>query len=71
MSRPEWVKMALESQVMAEFRRLLFSRLIPNLKEIGLLSDRIRPKYEELGLLRCENDKSADKLSLKELLEAA
>ena len=36
------------------FRTLLFSRVIPNLKRIGLLTDSIRPKYDELGLLSYE-----------------
>ncbi|MCX8000461.1 MAG: hypothetical protein N3A69_16160, partial [Leptospiraceae bacterium] len=65
-----WIQMVLNSEIMGEFRRLLFSRLIPNLKAIGLLSDRIKPRYEELGLLRFEDGKSADRLSLNELLAA-
>jgi hypothetical protein len=68
MSRDAWINMVLESEVMAEFRRSLFARLIPNLKAIGLLSDRIRPRYEELGLLKFEAGKAADQLSLNELL---
>jgi hypothetical protein len=70
MSKDNWIKMVLNSEVMAEFRRSLFSRLIPNLKAIGLLSDRIKPKYEALGILKYENGLSADKLSLNELLAA-
>jgi hypothetical protein len=50
---------------------MLFSRLIPNLKAIGLLTDRIKPRYEELGLLRYEDGKAADKITLNELLAAA
>ncbi len=68
MDRASWCRLVLESPVMGEFRRILFGRLIPNLKTIGLLTDRIRPRYEELGVLRYENDKSADRISLKELL---
>ena len=45
----------LESQVMAQFRNLLFTRIVPNLKRIGLLTDKVRPKFEELGLLQFEN----------------
>ncbi|RMF18967.1 MAG: ferritin-like domain-containing protein [Candidatus Dadabacteria bacterium] len=45
----------LESQVMDQFRNLLFTRVMPNLKKVGLLTDRIRPKYEELGILQYEN----------------
>ncbi|MCB1157388.1 MAG: ferritin-like domain-containing protein [Leptospiraceae bacterium] len=68
MTKEQWNKYVLESEVMSEFRRTLFSRLIPNLKAIGLLSDRIRPRYEELGVLRYENEKAADTISLHELL---
>ena len=68
ISRDNWIKMVLESNIMSEFRISLFSRLIPNLKAIGLLSDRIKPKYEALGLLRYEGGKSADQISLNELL---
>ncbi|MCB1142598.1 MAG: ferritin-like domain-containing protein [Leptospiraceae bacterium] len=70
MKKEEWVKMVVDSEIMSEFRRTLFSRLIPNLKAIGLLSDRIKPKYEELGLLRYENGTAADRLTLNELLAA-
>jgi hypothetical protein len=48
------------SPIMIEFRQHLFSRVIPNLKKLGLLSDRMRPKYERLGLLRFENEPSAE-----------
>ena len=37
------------------FRNFLFSRVIPNLSRIGLLTDEIRPKFEALGLLEYEN----------------
>jgi hypothetical protein len=40
---------------MSTFRNLLFQRVIPNLKRIGLLTDTIRPKFEELGILEFEN----------------
>ena len=37
------------------FRTFLFERMIPNLKRIGLLTAKIRPKFEELGVLEFEN----------------
>ena len=70
MSRKEWIDMVMTSPIMEEFRISLFSRLIPNLKAIGLLSNRIKPRYEQLGLLRFEYEKSADKLTLNELLNS-
>lgn len=69
MNEEEWIKNVLASEIMSEFRRSLFSRLIPNLKAIGLLSDRIRPKYEELGVLQYEGGNAADRVSMKELLQ--
>ena len=44
-------KQVLDGFVMSTFRNLLFQRVIPNLKRIGLLTDKIRPKFEELGIL--------------------
>jgi hypothetical protein len=38
-----------------KFRNLVFSRVVPNLKRIGLLTDAIRPEFEKLGLLEFEN----------------
>lgn len=37
------------------FRTFLFERMIPNLKRIGLLTDAIRPRFEELGVLQFED----------------
>jgi len=40
--------------VMSTFRNLLFQRVVPNLRRIGLLTDSIRPRFEELGILEYE-----------------
>jgi hypothetical protein len=48
-------KQVLDGFVMSTFRNLLFQRVVPNLKRIGLLTDNIRPKFEELGILDYEN----------------
>ena len=40
--------------VMDMFRDLLFTRLMPNVKKIGLLTDKVRPLYEQLGALKFE-----------------
>lgn len=37
-----------------QFRNLIFARVVPNLKRIGLLTAGIRPKFEALGLLGFE-----------------
>jgi hypothetical protein len=42
----------LEAGQMDLFRNLLFTRIMPNLNRIGLLTEAIRPAYEELGLMQ-------------------
>jgi hypothetical protein len=43
------------SPIFQEFLLLIFSRVVPNLKKLGLLPDYMRPHYEELGILKFEN----------------
>jgi len=69
MKRSEWDKMVLESEMMAIFRRSMFKRIVPNLKRIGLLSDRVRKHYEELGVLVYEDEKAAPELTHKDIMK--
>ena len=69
MSRAEWDRYMLESETMALFRGTMFKRVVPNLKRIGLLSDRSRPRYAEAGLLQYEHLRAAPELTAKDLLE--
>jgi hypothetical protein len=39
---------------MAAFRSLLFSKVVPNLRKLGLLTPRVRDGFEQLGILRYE-----------------
>jgi len=48
-------KLFLSGNVTSNFRKLLFTRVMPNLKRIGLLTDKARIKFEELGILEYEN----------------
>ncbi len=43
----EWSR---ENTLSSQFQYLLFNRVMPNLKKIGLLPDRLLPKYEQLGV---------------------
>jgi hypothetical protein len=45
----------MEGFVMSTFRDLLFQRVIPNLKRIGLMTDSVRPKFEAMGILDFES----------------
>lgn len=48
-------KVVLEAKIMDEFRKLLFTRIMPNLKKVGLITDAVRPLYEKLGVLELEH----------------
>jgi len=37
------------------FRRMLFARIVPNLKRLGLLSARVREHFDKLGILQFED----------------
>ncbi|MEZ4453871.1 MAG: ferritin-like domain-containing protein [Nannocystaceae bacterium] len=68
MTRKEWDALLLRSKYMENFRRMMFRRLLPNLKRIHLLSDRVRPHYQALGLLEFESGKAAPDLSAADLV---
>ena len=69
LPRKQWDKLTLASPYMAQFRDEMFRRLIPNLKRINLLTDRIRPYYQSLGLLRFEREPAAPELTPTDLLD--
>jgi hypothetical protein len=62
MPRREWRAFVTETPGMREFRTTMFTRLVPNLREIGLVSPRILPRYEKVGLLQYMGGLAADKL---------
>ena len=64
----------VERGLNADFLNMLYARVIPNLKRIGLLTDRVRPKFEEMGVLDFENlttDGDIDWRALEQPLEPA
>jgi hypothetical protein len=68
MSRAEWRQFILGAPGMERFRHVMFSRMVPNLREIGLLSDRIKPHYDRVGLSKYFGGLAADKLTGEQLL---
>jgi hypothetical protein len=68
MTRAQWDQFILNSDFMNFFRKTMFRRIVPNLKRINLISERIRPHYASLGLLEWENEKAAPELSADELI---
>ena len=72
MSEDEAREFALSTSANTTFRNFLFSRIMPNLSRIGLLTDKVRPKFEALGLLEYENapdDFECDWAELRKPLE--
>ncbi len=70
--RDEARKIAIDSEGGKAFRNFLFERMIPNLKRVGLLTESVRPKFEELGVLHYENaasDAEIDWAALERPLE--
>jgi hypothetical protein len=51
----ECVKIASDSHAQKMFRQLLFSKVVPAVKKIGLLSERQRARFEQLGILQFES----------------
>jgi hypothetical protein len=51
----ECMTLTLHSPIMQEFRRLLFSRIVPNVKRLGLLNPWLRERFGELGILVFED----------------
>ncbi|MFO0746405.1 MAG: ferritin-like domain-containing protein [Myxococcota bacterium] len=68
--RATWRQFVERSPGMAYFRETMFRRLVPNLREIGLLTPRIRPHYEKAGLMRFYDGRAADQLSEADLVAA-
>ena len=60
----EYVK---ENAFQGRFQHLLFTRVMPNLKKIGLLPDRLLPKYEQLGVSQWIDAESDYETSWEEL----
>jgi P-aminobenzoate N-oxygenase AurF len=69
-SREVWERMDLDadaciehaehSGIAAQFRHRLFAKIVPNVKSLGLLSDRQRERFHALGVLQYENESTSD-----------
>ncbi|MHB8873128.1 MAG: ferritin-like domain-containing protein [Myxococcaceae bacterium] len=69
MTRSEWDKLVTASSMMSLFRSSMFKRIVPNLKRIGLLSERVRSRYRELGMLEFEHCRAAPELTARDLMQ--
>jgi hypothetical protein len=54
-----WLPWADSTPFMRGFRQMLFSKIVPNLKRLGMLTPRVRAAYERMDLLRFEHGKDS------------
>lgn len=69
-SREVWERMGLDveaciehaehSGITRQFRHRLFSKIVPNVKSLGLLSEKQRERFHKIDILRYENEPASD-----------
>jgi hypothetical protein len=70
LPRAAWREMIESSPAMREFRQVMFSRLMPNLREIGLMSSKVTADYDRVGLLKYASGASASQLTGEAMVAA-
>ena len=50
-----WMPWSLTTPFMVGFRQILFSKIVPNLRRLGLLTPKVRAKFAELNILEFES----------------
>ncbi len=68
ITRKQWGTLVTNSPGLQEFRRTMFERLVPNLRDIGLMTPRILPHYEKVGMLEYFGGKAADKVTGEQMI---
>ena len=69
LTRAQWKDFVYRSKGLGTFREVMFRRMVPNLREICLLSDRVRPHYEAAGLGAYFQGAAADRLTAQMLID--
>jgi len=49
-------EIVMRSEIMREFQKMLFSKVVPNAKRLGLLTPWLREKFHELDILKFEHE---------------
>lgn len=68
LSRENWRRVVSSAPWLEEFRHVMFRRLVPNLRDIGLMSPRIQKHYDRVGLMTYFGGKAAPEISSDELI---
>ena len=50
-----WTRWSIETPFMQAFRQLLFSKIVPNLRRLGLLTPHVREAFAKIGVLQFED----------------
>ena len=56
---PLWTEWSNQTPFMKGFRQMTFSKIVPNLKRLGLLTPRVREAFAKMDLLRFEHMKDS------------
>ena len=51
LDRNECIKYVEASEMMQAFRKMLFSRIVPTIKDLGLFGPKVRNAFEEMGVI--------------------
>ncbi|MCA9594430.1 MAG: ferritin-like domain-containing protein [Myxococcales bacterium] len=54
-----WVPWMTNTPFQRGFRQMMFSKIVPNLRRLGLLTPRVRQAFDKLDILRFENEKDS------------
>ncbi len=68
VTRDQWRKLVTNSPGMLRFRHTMMTRLVPNIRDIGLLTPRIRPYYVKSGMGQYFNGLAAPELSGEQMI---
>ena len=68
VTREQWRQLVQTSPGMQRFRNIMLTRLVPNIREIGLLTPRMRPHYDAAGMGQYFNGLAAPELTGEQML---
>jgi hypothetical protein len=68
ISRAQWRVFVQATPGLTWFRDVMFTRLMPNLRAIGLLGPRVQERYARAGLMQYAGGAAADALSAEQML---
>jgi hypothetical protein len=52
-------EIVMKSEIMREFQKMLFSKVVPNVKRLGLLTPWLRERFHELDILKWEHEEAS------------